>query len=53
MCRLVLMNKNGEKEIEKNYGLTEFLSYLERSFGGHGNGVSLLKDGKVICLQKV
>ena len=52
MCRLVLMNKNGEKEIEKNYGLTEFLSYLERSFGGHGNGVSLLKDGKVICLQK-
>lgn len=52
MCRLVLMNKNGEKEIEKKYGLTDFLSYLERSFGGHGNGVSLLKSGKVICLQK-
>lgn len=52
MCRLVLMNKNGEKEIEKNYGLTEFLGYLERSFGGHGNGVALLKNGKVTCLQK-
>lgn len=52
MCRLVLMNKNGEKEIEKKYGLTEFLSYLERSFGGHGNGVALLKNEKVICFKK-
>lgn len=52
MCRLVLMNKNGEKEIEKRYGLTEFLSYLERSFGGHGNGVALLKSGKITFLEK-
>jgi len=46
------MNKNGEREIERSYGLTNFLSYLEQSFGGHGNGVSLLRDGKVVCLQK-
>lgn len=52
MCRLALMNKNGEIEIEENYGLTNFFSYLEASYGGHGNGFSLLRDGKVICLKK-
>lgn len=52
MCRLLLMNKNGERELEDSYGLTNFLSYLEQSYGGHGNGVSLLKDGKVILLKK-
>lgn len=52
MCRLVLMNKNGEKEIEKSYGLTNYLTYLEDSYGGHGNGVALLRNGKVIYLEK-
>lgn len=37
MCRLVLMNKNGEKEIEKKYGLYNFLKFLEDQMGGHGN----------------
>lgn len=37
MCRLVLMNKQGEKEIQKRYGLDKFLKYLEKQFGGHGN----------------
>lgn len=37
MCRLVLMNKQGEKEIEKRCSLGEFLKYLENQFGGHGN----------------
>jgi len=39
MCRLVLMNKQGEKEIEKRYGLGNFLKYLEERFGGHGNRI--------------
>lgn len=52
MCRLVLMNKNGEKEIEKTYGLSSYLKYLEDKFGGHGNGVALLRKGKVIYLEK-
>lgn len=37
MCRLVLMNKQGEKEIEKQYGLTNYFKYLEDKLGGHGN----------------
>lgn len=52
MCRLILMNKNGEKEIERNYGLTNYLEYLEMSMGGHGNGVALLRNGKVVYLEK-
>lgn len=52
MCRLVLMNKNGEREIEKKYGLINYFDYLEQSYGGHGNGISLLRNGKVILLQK-
>lgn len=52
MCRLILMNKNGEKEIERNYGLTSYLEYLENSFGGHGNGVALLRNGKVVYFSK-
>lgn len=52
MCRVLLMNKQGEKEIEKNYGLDRYLRFLEKQLGGHGNGFSLLKNGKVISLKK-
>lgn len=52
MCRLVLMNKNGEREIEKNYGLENYLKYLEASLGGHGNGYALLRRGKIIEFNK-
>lgn len=52
MCRVVLMNKQGEKEIEKIYGLEKYLKYLEKQLGGHGNGYSLLKNNKVIKLEK-
>lgn len=52
MCRLLLMNKNGEQEIEKNYGLTNFLEYLEEQMGGHGNGYALMKKGKITALDK-
>lgn len=37
MCRLLLMNKQGEKEIDKIYGLDRYLKYLEKQLGGHGN----------------
>ena len=47
MCRLILMNKKGEKEIEKRYGIQNFLNYLEKSFGGDGNGYALMKNNKV------
>lgn len=52
MCRLVLMNKSGEKEIEKNYGLENYFKFLENSFGGNGNGYALLRKGKIIEINK-
>lgn len=52
MCRLVLMNKAGEKEIEKNYGLENYFNYLEKSLGGNGNGYALLRKGKIIEFNK-
>ena len=52
MCRLVLMNKQGEKEIESIYGLSKYFKYLEDQLGGHGNGYSLMKNGRVIDFNK-
>ena len=52
MCRLILMNKKGEKEIEKRYGIQNFLNYLEKSFGGDGNGYALMKNNKVTKIEK-
>lgn len=52
MCRMLLMNKKAEKEIEKIYGLNNYLKYLEEELGGNGNGFALLKDNKIIKLEK-
>lgn len=52
MCRLVLMNKEGEKEIDSQYGLENYFQYLEQQLGGHGNGYSLLKNGRIIKTEK-
>lgn len=52
MCRVLLMNKEGEKEIEKVYGLDRYLKYLEEQLGGHGNGFALMKNQKIIKLEK-
>ena len=52
MCRVLLMNKKGENEIEKIYGLEKYLIYLENQLGGHGNGFALLKDNKLIKFEK-
>lgn len=53
MCRLLLANKKGIDEIDKRYGLAEFLKYLEKSCGGHGNGVALLyQKSKKIEIKK-
>ena len=43
MCRVVLMNKQGEREIEKIYGLYKYLKYLENQLGGHGNRICIVK----------
>lgn len=52
MCRVLLMNKKGENEIERIYGLDKYLKYLENQLGGHGNGFALLKNNKLIKFEK-
>lgn len=46
MCRVLLMNKQGEREIEKIYGLDKYLKYLENQLGGDGNRICLAKKWK-------
>lgn len=46
MCRLAMMNNEGVRYIEKEYGLEKLFNYLEKQLGGHGNGVCLIyNDG--------
>ncbi len=52
MCRVVLMNKQGEREIERIYGLDKYFTYLEKQLGGHGNGFALLKNNRLIKFEK-
>jgi len=52
MCRLVLMNKQGEKEINRRYGLGQYFKYLEESYGGHGNGYIAIKNKKIVSYSK-
>lgn len=52
MCRLVLMNKEGEKQLDNQYGLDKYFKYLEKQLGGHGNGFALMKKGKIIKIDK-
>lgn len=52
MCRLVLMNKQGEEIINKRYGLYKYLKYLEKSYGGHGNGYIAVKNKKIVSYSK-
>lgn len=52
MCRLALWNKAGERYINGVYGLEEFMLYLENECGGAGNGVAVIKNGKVRFMKK-
>lgn len=46
MCRLAMMNNEGIRYIEREYGLEALFDYLEKQLGGHGNGVCLIyNDG--------
>jgi len=47
MCRLALFNKKGVLLVEKRHGLSKFLTELEESMGGHGNGIAMLKGNNV------
>lgn len=53
MCRLSLLNKEGIEYVEKNLGGIENLfNHLENSFGGHGNGVCIIKNDGTKMLKK-
>lgn len=43
MCRVVLMNKQGEKEIARIYGLSNYFKYLEEQLGGDGNRFCIIE----------
>lgn len=43
MCRVVLMNKQGEREIELTYGLANYFKFLEEQLGGHGNRIRIIE----------
>lgn len=52
MCRLALFNREGMNFIEEDYGLENFISYLDTSFGGHGMGYSLMLDGEIVKTRR-
>lgn len=53
MCRQALFNKKGVELIDKEYGgLENFLSFLILERGGHGNGLVLVKDSKIVYFKK-
>ena len=46
MCRLAMMNREGIKHVEEEYGLEYVFNYLEKRLGGHGNGICFIyNDG--------
>ena len=52
MCRLAMMNREGIKHIEREYGLENLFNYLERQLGGHGNGICLIYNDGSYCINK-
>ena len=52
MCRLAMMNKEGIKHIEKEYGLENLFNHLERQLGGHGNGICIIYNDGTYCINK-
>lgn len=53
MCRLAIIDKKGFESLEKTtLGALGYLDYLEKTNGGHGNGYALIKDGKIVEVEK-
>ena len=52
MCRLLIGSKNMVSAYDRNNNVLSLLQHLERQCGGHGNGLALLRKGKLIHMQK-
>lgn len=52
MCRLALMNNEGIRHVEKEYGLENLFNYLEKQLGGHGNGICFIYNNGSYYIKK-
>ena len=52
MCRLAMMDNEGIRYIEKEYGLENLFNYLERQLGGHGNGICFIYNDGSYYIKK-
>lgn len=52
MCRILMCDRKGFSQFDKQYGMLKELNHLEKECGGHGNGYFLVKGGKCIKLEK-
>jgi hypothetical protein len=47
-----MMNNEGIKHVEANYGLENLFNYLERQLGGHGNGICYIYNDGSFFIRK-
>lgn len=52
MCRLLIGSKGMVNAYDRSNNILSLLQHLERQCGGHGNGLALLRKGKLIHMQK-
>lgn len=52
MCRVLIGTSNAIRLYHRLHGFNILLSHLERECGGHGNGVSLHRDGAIVEARK-
>ncbi len=52
MCRLAMMNNEGIRYVEKEYGLENLFNYLEQQLGGHGNGICFIYNDGSYYIKK-
>ena len=52
MCRLLIGSKNMVSAYDRNNNILSLLQHLEQQCGGHGNGLALVRKGKLIYMQK-
>jgi predicted glutamine amidotransferase len=52
MCRLAMMNNEGIRHIEREYGLENLFDYLEKQLGGHGNGICFIYNDGSYYIEK-
>ena len=52
MCRLAIMNVKGWETIDKEYGVIQFFTDLERLQGGDGNGFAVMKRDGTTVIEK-